>query len=113
MVKEDSCRKYVKSRSSSYFKLVLLLLILFNNLSALSNPTLTVDVWTNRGGPGTSLDGGTFLVGETVVFYYSVKLAKCPGTLLIWDVAFVQSEVKSVSYIQLMFIHSCRVRIRS
>jgi len=71
-----SCKKYLQSRSYySYLISISLLLVLFGNTpSVLSNPTLTVDVWTNRGGTGTSSDGGTFLVGETVVFYYSVNV---------------------------------------
>lgn len=85
MVKGEVSRKKQSRSYCSYLASISLLLILFGNTpSALSNPTLTVDVWTNKGGVGTSLDGGTFVVGETVVFYYSVNVNVTRATVTLY-----------------------------
>jgi len=67
----------VKIRVRSLF-LTLLLVLLFSAIVGAQNKedSLTVDIWSDRGGQGIGvLDGGTYDVGEEIIFYLYVSTA--------------------------------------
>jgi hypothetical protein len=65
--------------------LILLLATLLGDVSwALSSTTLHVDVWTNKGGMGASTDGGSYLLGETLQYNYSVSVNVRRATLTLY-----------------------------
>ena len=67
-------RIYHRSRRAHYPIIFLLIVFLISNVKASSSPTLSIDVWTNKGGAGSNTDGGSFAEGEISVIYWKVNM---------------------------------------